>query len=332
MEENRIAGYQLCRTLGKGSMGTVYLAINIATNREVALKVLDKELSHDPRFVNRFLREARNVAKLKNHENIVEAYDFGEYQKRYYFAMEYVPGKSLAQLIFEQGKLSERMALVITMKVASALEHASYYSIVHRDIKPENILISQEGTVKLCDLGLAKDLTWDGTNTREGIMLGTACYAAPEQIAGKLNVDGRADIYSLGVTLYHMLTGVDPFENKKSRDILLLHASNKPAFVPSTKYGISNSVLKLIKKMTAKNPDERHQTPKEVLLDIEYILLNPENIQPRPVYQPKKIVLEKRKWRFHLQFISPSHKYIFILIAEIIMIIFICLILHILKT
>ena len=269
MEEQRIAGYRLCEKLGEGAMGSVYLAKAIANNKEVALKVLSPDLAQDPMFVARFLREATNATKLKKHPNIVEAYDWGQYNQTYYFAMEYVRGKSLAMLLLEQGKLSERMALFIAIKIAYALNHANKYSIVHRDIKPENVLISLDGAIKLCDLGLAKDLTWDGSLSREGVMLGTACYAAPEQIMGKLDIDFRADIYALGITLYHMLTGQSPLDGKKPHELALLYAANKPAFNVAANKELSAPVVKVLQKMTAVNPDQRYKDTKALLEDLE---------------------------------------------------------------
>lgn len=269
MEEKRIAGYRLCEKLGEGAMGSVYLAKAIANDKEVALKVLSPDLAKDPMFVARFLREATNATKLKKHPNIVEAYDWGQYNQTYYFAMEYVRGKSLATLLLEQGKLSERMALFIAIKIAYALNHANKYSIVHRDIKPENVLISLDGAIKLCDLGLAKDLTWDGSLSREGVMLGTACYAAPEQIMGKLEVDSRADIYALGITLYHMLTGESPLDGKKPHELALLYATNKPAFNVAANKNLSAPVVKVLQKMTAVDPNHRYKDTKDLLDDLE---------------------------------------------------------------
>ena len=269
MEEQRIAGYRLCEKIGEGAMGSVYLAKAIANNKEVALKVLSPDLAQDPMFVARFLREATNATKLKKHPNIVEAYDWGQYNQTYYFAMEYVRGKSLAMLLLEQGKLSERMALFIAIKIAYALNHANKYSIVHRDIKPENVLISLDGAIKLCDLGLAKDLTWDGSLSREGVMLGTACYAAPEQIMGKLEVDSRADIYALGITLYHMLTGQSPLDGKKPHELAMLYAANKPAFNVAANKDLSAPIVKVLQKMTAVNPDQRYKDTKALLEDLE---------------------------------------------------------------
>ena len=156
-----VGRYRITQKIGEGAMGVVYQATNSSNNRIVALKLLDKELSEDPEFIARFLREARNAAKLKKHENIVEAYDFGQADGRYYFAMEFVNGRSLAEILFCQGLLSERTALSITRQLTRALSHANNFSIIHRDIKPENIIISQDGIVKLCDLGLAKDLSRD---------------------------------------------------------------------------------------------------------------------------------------------------------------------------
>ena len=270
--KQKIACYEILAKLGEGAMGAVYKARNSSNGTVVALKVLDQELSQDPEFITRFLREARNAAKLKKHENIVEAYNFGEEKGIYYFAMEFIEGKSLAEILYNKGKIEEKTALNITMQVAKALFHAYKFKIVHRDIKPENILISMEGKVKLCDLGLAKDLSQDCYRTKEGVTLGTACYASPEQASASKNLDIRSDIYSLGITLYQMIVGEVPFDAPNPMQIAQLHIHEPIPNLEEKNPSLSLGTIHLLKKMTAKKPQERHQSPQELIQDLQTIL------------------------------------------------------------
>ncbi|WP_372370469.1 protein kinase [Candidatus Uabimicrobium sp. HlEnr_7] len=293
--ETTLGSYLLLKKLGEGAMGCVYKAKHTKGGRVVALKILDQELAEDPGFIARFVREAKNAAKLKKHPNIVEAYDIGEYQGKFYFAMELVEGCSLAHIVYSKGKISEKQALIICRQIASALEHAHRFSIVHRDVKPENILYSQEGIVKLCDLGLAKDLSQDIYHTA-GITVGTACYASPEQ--GSKNIDIRTDIYSLGVCLYQMLTANLPTENRH--------------FTIGS--DISENTSLLIRKMTAINRKERYQTPTELLQDLKSILQGQKlkfdesfsgEEQEQDPYRKSQIVLTRKKHHFRL---NTQHK------------------------
>ena len=270
-DRRSVGRYQIIQKIGEGAMGVVYQATNTSNNRIVALKLLDKELSEDPEFIARFLREARNAAKLKKHENIVEAYDFGQADGHYYFAMEFVNGRCLAEILFCQGKLSERTALNITRQLTRALSHANNFSIIHRDIKPENIIISQDGIVKLCDLGLAKDLSRDFSRQSAGITLGTAYYASPEQASGCKDLDIRADIYSVGITLYYMLSGELPFDDSNTIKVIYRQINEEMPLIED-KATISAQTAALVKKMTKKKLAERYQSPEEVLEDIENIL------------------------------------------------------------
>lgn len=260
-----LGGYLLLKKIGEGAMGSVYRAEHKISGKIVALKLLDQELAEDKTFISRFLREARNAAKLKKHPNIVEAYDIGQDNGRFYFVMEFVDGCSLAQIIYQKGKIPERQALIITKQLSQALNHAHRFSIVHRDVKPENILYSIKGTVKLCDLGLAKDLSQDIYYTG-GITIGTACYASPEQLTGSKQVDIRTDIYSLGICLYQMLSGELPFnENAKQKKRILPDIRKKNP-------NISIATGKLLGKMAAIKKQKRHQNPGEILRDINCLL------------------------------------------------------------
>lgn len=297
----KVGCYELLQQLGEGAMGAVYKARNTANNCIVALKILDAELAHDQEFITRFLREARNAAKLKKHENIVEAYDFGEAQGKYYFAMEFVDGLCLAEIIHNRGKLEEKAALQISKQVARALAHAHSFSIIHRDIKPENIIIASSGVVKLCDLGLAKDLSQDFFKTG-GITLGTAYYCSPEQATGAKQLDIRSDIYSLGISLYYMLCGELPFADSNIKHVTKRHISEALPDIRHKVPQISQATIELIHKMTEKKVSERYQAPQDVLDDIESILKGksnslpkkdsgneePEQVQPLPLLKKRK--------------------------------------------
>ena len=283
----KIAAYELLQKMGEGGMGSVYKAKHASNGRIVALKLLDAELSKDQEFITRFLREARNVAKLKRHENIVEAYDFGESNGRYYFAMEFVDGRSLAEILYGHGKVDERTALHVAKQVARALCHANSFSIVHRDVKPENIMISKEGVVKLCDLGLAKDLS-ENFHKWGGVTLGTVYYASPEQVSGfRELVDIRSDIYSLGISLYHMLCGEAPFNDSNIRDVARRHIHEELPPLEQKNSDLSKETLRLVKKMTVKSLTDRYQKPEDVVEEIEHILQGKNTPQPIFVVKDK---------------------------------------------
>lgn len=302
----KLGDYELLEKLGEGAMGVVYKARKTKDNRLVALKLLDRELGQDREFISRFLREARNVAKLRKHENIVEAYDFGEDNGRYYFVMEFIDGRSLAEILYSQGKISERNALSIARQVTRALHHAQSFSIIHRDIKPENIIISSEGVVKLCDLGLAKDLS-ENFSSSGGVTLGTVYYASPEQASGSKNLDIRTDIYSLGISLYHMLAGELPFTDSNLRLVAYRHVHETLPPLEQRAPHVSFDTIRLVQKMTHKNPGQRHQNPQELLENIENILrgqpespAQPQELPPDSSAAPAAVVFKKRKLKLKL--------------------------------
>ncbi|MBV8880971.1 MAG: serine/threonine protein kinase, partial [Planctomycetaceae bacterium] len=198
------------KKLGQGGMGAVYLAHHPGLNKSVAIKVLPGDLAGTPEFRERFIREARLAARLE-HPNVVQVHDVGHEQGVHYIAMQYIEGKSVDQILKERKKLSVGEALSTTKRVAAALAAAAKLGIVHRDIKPHNILISKEGVVKVADFGLAKDEDANRSISEPGVVMGTPYYMSPEQAKGE-NVDHRSDLYSLGATLYHMLTGKRLFD------------------------------------------------------------------------------------------------------------------------
>lgn len=212
-------GYRIEAEAGRGGMGVVYRARQLSMDRPVALKVLTRRLSQDADYVEKFLVEARSAAKL-NHEHIVAAIDAGAASDLHYFAMEFVDGCTVADLL-DEDKLPWVRAFEIGEQVARALGHAHHAGLVHRDVKPENILVTSDGQAKLCDLGLAKPSQVAGTGEKADMTEGTPYYCSPEQALGRTDIDPKSDVYSLGVTIYTMITGEPPFDGDSPRAILL---------------------------------------------------------------------------------------------------------------
>lgn len=287
-----IGGYELIQKVGQGGMGAVYKARQKNLDRIVALKILPPGIEQNKSFIERFFQEARSAAKL-NHPNIVRGIDVGQAGEFYYFAMEFVDGKSLRELIKEEGAISEKRALALTEQVALALQHAAKSNIVHRDIKPDNILLDNSGTAKLSDLGLAFQ-NEDMVKAKTGATLGTPHYISPEQASGEKNVDTRSDIYSLGATLYHMVTGNTPFEAESAAVLMTKHINEEPEDPKSINPLLSKEIGILISKMMTKRREDRYQTPDELLADIRAIMEGkpiksaapaPAPAQPRPQRQ-----------------------------------------------
>ena len=270
--KTRVGGYEIISKVGQGAMGAVFEARQVSMDRVVALKILPPGLAKDSAFLERFLREARAAAQL-NHPNIVQAYDAGMADGYSYFAMEFVDGNSLQTVLKASGALEEQRALEITRDIAQALDCAHNAGIIHRDVKPDNILLALDGAAKLADLGIARrtGLTDSGL-TQAGTALGTPNYISPEQVRGEPNIDGRADIYSLGATLYHMLTGSSPYAGGTSAEVMSKHLTLP---VPDVRKGAPRVSLRtnaLIKKAMAKNRVNRYASAKEFLDDLALLL------------------------------------------------------------
>lgn len=265
-----IAGYELLSKVGQGGMGAVYKARQKSVDRIVALKVLPPKLARDAEFVERFFREARSVAKL-NHQNIVRGIDVGESDGFHFFAMEFVDGESVRHLMRKTGRIEDKKALDIIIQITKALEHAHRNDLIHRDIKPDNILYTKNGVAKLADLGLAKSVKHDTSVTLSGIALGTPNYISPEQAMGAKDVDIRSDIYSLGATFYHMLTGQTPYKGPSGPVVMTKHISEPPPDIRDLRPELSDRMAALIFKAMAKKPDDRYHTPKEMLEDLEML-------------------------------------------------------------
>jgi len=264
-----IPGYIIVGKLGAGAMAVVYKGTQVSLNRTVAIKVLPKRFSADPEYVKRFYKEGQAAGKL-HHNNIVQAIDVGEASGYHYFVMEYVEGQTIADDLVAGKVFSEREALDIVIQVAQALEHAHSNGLVHRDVKPKNIMITKEGVVKLADMGLARETTdIETAQNEEGKAYGTPYYIAPEQIRGMIDIDGRADIYGLGATFYHMVTGRVPFMADDSAEIMRKHL-REPLIPPDhINTALSAGVSEVIEVMMAKRKEDRYTNAKELLADLE---------------------------------------------------------------
>ena len=257
-----IGGFTIIREIGRGGMGVVYKAEDEALGRFVAIKILSDELAHNDEFVQRFRREAKSAAALE-HRNIVQIYAMGHDEERdlHYIAMEYARGWPLDVMIKHRKRLSLRRALLVIRQAAAALDEAHRKNIIHRDIKPNNILVKKDGSVKVLDFGLAKALDGSADLTAEHMQLGTPAYMAPDQYLGG-DMTLKADIYSLGVVLYEMLTGEKPFVADTPVAMLRKVANDPFPDVRLKNNEVPESVARLIASMVEKNPDDRPDAAK----------------------------------------------------------------------
>jgi serine/threonine protein kinase len=262
--------YEILCELGRGGMGVVYLAKNKLMDRLEVLKVVNKTLLDHPGAIERFLREIRSAAKL-SHANVVGAYSAVQQGELLAFAMEYVEGKDLASLVKAQGPLPVPHACFYGQQAALGLQHAFEKQMVHRDVKPQNLILAREGrkrTVKVLDFGLAKvmrERTEDTGLTGEGKMLGTPDYIAPEQALDAAKADIRADIYSLGCTLYYLLAGRPPFSGTSLSAVLMAHQMQEARPLNLVRPEVPEELAAVVRKMMAKSPAKRYQTPLEVV-------------------------------------------------------------------
>ncbi len=266
--------YQIEKRIGAGGMGTVYLARDTLLKRVVALKVLSRDKAQNPTLVKRFQAEAQAAAQLR-HENIVAVYDSGEADGYLFIAMEYVEGQDLFEMVQRRGVTPPKRSIEIIKQVAAALQHAYEQNIVHRDIKPSNLLIRRDGLVKLTDLGLARsvDDTLETNITRAGTTVGTVDYMSPEQARNSKLADIRSDLYSLGCTWYQMLTGEPPYPEGSVTNKLQAHAV-RPIPDPRDKNpNVPEGLTAVLRRMMAKKPEDRYQTPAELLDDLKHATL-----------------------------------------------------------
>jgi serine/threonine-protein kinase len=268
----QVPGYQMLEKLGQGGMGTVYKARQLSMNRLVAIKVLHARLARDSAFLERFRREAHTAARFSSN-NVVQAIDVGSAGELHYFVMEYVEGRTVRQEIDEGKIYGEREALDIILQVARALDEAHRRGLIHRDVKPGNIILTANGVAKLADLGLARD-TADraAIHAEKGTLVGTPYYIAPEQIEGRDDIDIRADLYALGATLYHMVTGQPPFRGKDVDAILDAHLEDELTPPDHLNTALSAGVGEVAEFLMAKDPGDRYRTPADLIIDLECLL------------------------------------------------------------
>jgi serine/threonine-protein kinase len=279
--DQQIPGYQIIKRLGAGAMATVFLAKQISLDRLVAIKVLPRRFTNNPEFVERLYAEGRAAGKL-NHPNIVGALDVGQAGEFHYFVMEYVEGRTVFDDIESGKKYTEAEALSIILQVARALEHAHQAGFIHRDVKPKNIMITKDGVAKLADMGLARAVSdREAAEAEQGKAYGTPYYISPEQIRGERDVDFRADIYSLGATFYHIVTGQVPFEGPNPSAVM--HKHLKADLVPPDHLNpsLSAGIGEIIEVCMAKDRNRRYRSTSDLLQDLESVARGEPPLQAR---------------------------------------------------
>jgi eukaryotic-like serine/threonine-protein kinase len=259
--------YRIVRKLGTGGMANVYLAEDEVLGRRVAIKILNDRHAGDDQFVERFRREAKNAASL-SHPNIVSIYDRGEAEGTYYIAMEYLDGRTLKELIVARGPAPIHLAVDYARQILAAIRFAHRHGIVHRDIKPHNVLVDGEGRLKVTDFGIARAGT--SQMTEAGSIIGTAQYLSPEQARGA-PVDQTSDLYSVGVVLYELLTGVVPFSGDTPVEIAMKHLSNVPEPPSSKRAEIPRDLDMVVMRALAKDPSERYHSAEEMDADLRRV-------------------------------------------------------------
>jgi eukaryotic-like serine/threonine-protein kinase len=269
--QQQIPGYRILGTLGSGAMATVYKATHLRLNKTVAIKILPKRLSENAEYVKLFYKEALAAAKL-NHPNIVGALDVGEASGFHYFVMEYVKGHTLYDELAGGKVFTEAEALQIILQIARALKHAHSLGLIHRDVKPKNIMITEEGVAKLADMGLARsEADLEAAKAEAGRAFGTPYYISPEQIRGEMNIDFRADIYSLGATLYHLVTGRVPFDAPTPVGVMQKHLKEPLTPPDHVNTALSAGLGEVVEVMMAKDRNRRYSSTDDLLMDLEAI-------------------------------------------------------------
>lgn len=264
----QLGDFRLLRRLGRGAMAEVYLAEQRLLRRKVAVKILKPELAKDETYLKRFQREAQAAASLV-HANIVQIHEVGHRDAFHFIVQEYVEGQNLHQWLTRNGPADLPHALSIIRQAASALAKAAEHGVVHRDIKPENILLTRSGEVKVADFGLAQ-VVREGEApdlTQVGITMGTPLYMSPEQVEGAL-LDPRSDIYSLGVTCYHMLAGSPPFSSDTALGVAVQHLKKEPNTLENLRPDLPVALCRMVHRMLAKDPADRYQSARELLRDL----------------------------------------------------------------
>ena len=277
-----IPGYRIEKKLGAGAMATVFLAKQVSLDRWVAVKVLPRKYSSDPKFIERFYKEGRAAAKL-NDQHIVGALDVGQAGEHHYFVMEYVDGDTVHERIESARRMPEREAISLVMQVARALKHAHEKGFIHRDIKPKNIMISKAGVAKLADLGLARAVSdREAAEAEAGKAFGTPYYISPEQARGVLEITPAADIYGLGATFYHMVTGRVPFEGKNPTEVMQRHLRDPLTPPDQLAPDLSQGTALVIEMMMAKDARDRYQNAAQLIEDLEAVMAGQDPVHARP--------------------------------------------------
>lgn len=284
--------YQIIKTLGEGGMANVYLAHDTILDRNVAVKVLRGDLANDEKFVRRFQREALSASSL-SHPNIVEMYDVGEDDGQYYIVMEYVDGMTLKQVLKKRGHLSVTEVVDIMLQVTDGMAHAHDAYIIHRDIKPQNIMILSNGMIKITDFGVATALN-STQLTQTNSVMGTVHYLPPEQANGKGSTI-RSDIYSMGIMMYELLTGLVPYKGDNAVEIALKHLKEPLPSVRKFNSSIPQSIENVIIKATAKNPKNRYTDARAMHEDLKTALDESRQNEKRYVYPYPENDLEETK-------------------------------------
>jgi|GEM_PF-2238697 len=284
--KKRIGDYELLSKLGEGGMGAVFKARQIYADRLVALKILSPKIAKNKQFQDRFVREARAVAKL-NHPHIVAGIAVGSEGGYCYFAMEFVDGESLGQYMHRKGgKLEESLALEFTRQVALALQHAHENGLLHRDVKPDNVLLDKALThAKLADLGLARSsesAADDAALTQAGQAVGTPFYISPEKARGQTNLTAATDLYSLGATLFHLLVGRPPYEGQTAAVIMTKHLTDPVASPRDANSSVSAAADKICRKLMQKEPKDRYASAEAVVADIERVQAGGAEVKSAP--------------------------------------------------
>src|ERR1700754_241939 len=261
--------YRLDAQIGAGGMSTVYRAFDVNLERQVAIKLLHREMSADSDQLERFRREARAVAQL-SHPHIVGVIDAGEDEGRPYIVFEYVEGETLKERIRRNGRLPIAEAVAYGIEIARALGAAHARHIVHRDVKPQNVLIDEEGSAKVTDFGIARTLDEEGL-TADGRVLGTTDYVSPEQALGH-DVGGQSDIYSLGIVLWEMLTGEVPYRGENQVSVAMKHVREDLPDLQMRRPEVSSALAAVVDNATAKDLDQRYQDDAELISDLEDVL------------------------------------------------------------
>lgn len=286
----QISRYEIKKEIGRGGMAVVYLGHDPQFNRPVAIKVLPKQLMFDSSFRSRFKREAEVIASLE-HAAIVPVYDYGEEDEQPYLVMRYMPGGSLRDRI-KKGKLSLEESATLLKRIAPALDKAHRRGIVHRDIKPENILFDEEGEAYISDFGIAK-ITENSTGLTGSAIIGTPAYMSPEQALGKNQVDGRSDLYSLGVTLFEALASQELFKADTPMGLAMAHINEAPQSITSRRKDLPVAIDAILDKVLSKKPSERYASAKEFAEGFAGVSNSKTIGQAKPA--PKTVALPKKR-------------------------------------